>query len=316
MGCQSILSTKWENHKFLWNWLWILHQDAAGSLGQLGRFVPCLYSGTIADRERSYYKVLSSYLTQTYRTTNPLTGKSIIELGSGTGLVGLIAGKLDASCRVYITDQASVILFSSSYLACLLKVSLSLLLLRPLLGIMTENVKLNSLEENVHVAEFNWSVSLLFPIQSLNQQAWRGGPIPGNLPSQPDIILAADCVYFEPAFPLLVQTLVDLSNTATHVLFCYKKRRKVGLVRTIPCHLYSCISNPMGIEFLGWQTFLLVAQKEVYLDRSRWPKSTDIQQGINNALEAWEDTWTGSNAEEEKAGLKSLHCGKKRDRMS
>jgi len=93
-----------------------------------------------------------------------LTGKSIIELGSGTGLVGLIAGKLDASCKVYITDQASVILSSSSYLACLLKVSLSLLLLRPLLGIMTENVKLNSLEENVHVAEFNWSVSLLFPI--------------------------------------------------------------------------------------------------------------------------------------------------------
>jgi len=42
----------------------------------------------------------------------------------------------------------------------------------------------------------------------------------------PDIILAADCVYFEPAFPLLVKTLSDLSDTSTEILFCYKKRRK------------------------------------------------------------------------------------------
>lgn len=43
----------------------------------------------------------------------------------------------------------------------------------------------------------------------------------------PDIILAADCVYYEPAFPLLVKTLSDLSGESTEVLFCYKKRRKV-----------------------------------------------------------------------------------------
>lgn len=130
-------------------------------------------------------KILSSYLTQTYRTVTPLAGKSIVELGSGTGLVGLIAGKLDSSCKVFITDQA------------------------PLLDIMTKNVRLNSLEGNIEVAELNW-----------------GEPIPTNLPSKPDIILAADCVYFEPAFPLLVQTLADLSDTSTHILFCYKKRRK------------------------------------------------------------------------------------------
>ena len=41
------------------------------------------------------------------------------------------------------------------------------------------------------------------------------------------MVLAADCVYFEPAFPLLVQTLVDLVHDETEVLFCYKKRRKV-----------------------------------------------------------------------------------------
>jgi hypothetical protein len=44
-----------------------------------------------------------------------------------------------------------------------------------------------------------------------------------------DLILAADCVYFEPAFPLLVDSLCDLSarSPAAEILFCYKKRRKV-----------------------------------------------------------------------------------------
>jgi hypothetical protein len=57
---------------------------------------------------------------------------------------------------------------------------------------------------------------------------FRGVPAPLSIP-KPDIILAADCVYFEPAFPLLVETLDELSGTSTEILFCYKKRRKVCL---------------------------------------------------------------------------------------
>lgn len=54
----------------------------------------------------------------------------------------------------------------------------------------------------------------------------RGSPLPTEVP-RPNLILAADCVYFEPAFSLLVQTLSDLADSTTEVLFCYKKRRKV-----------------------------------------------------------------------------------------
>jgi len=55
---------------------------------------------------------------------------------------------------------------------------------------------------------------------------FRGQPLADDLP-RPDLILAADCVYFEPAFPLLVQTLSDLVvDEKTEMLFCYKKRRK------------------------------------------------------------------------------------------
>ena len=56
----------------------------------------------------------------------------------------------------------------------------------------------------------------------------RGDPLPPSIPHKYDTILAADCVYFEPAFPLLVKTLADLvPDKSVEVLFCYKKRRKV-----------------------------------------------------------------------------------------
>lgn len=61
---------------------------------------------------------------------------------------------------------------------------------------------------------------------------YRGEPLPQEvLDFRPDIILAADCVYFEPAFPLLLQTLKDLLvlvPSAT-VFFCFKKRRRADM---------------------------------------------------------------------------------------
>jgi len=46
---------------------------------------------------------------------------------------------------------------------------------------------------------------------------------------QPDIVLAADCVYFEPAFPLLLQTMSQVIGPQTTCFFCFKKRRKADL---------------------------------------------------------------------------------------
>ncbi|KAJ6516203.1 putative methyltransferase-domain-containing protein [Mycena sanguinolenta] len=126
-------------------------------------------------------EVLSQYLVDKLGPES-LRGKKVLELGSGTGLVGLVAAMLGGT--VYLTDQA------------------------PLLNIMRENVEINQLSSFCVVEELNW-----------------GEPIPAQIP-KPDVVLAADCVYFEPAFPLLVQTLCDLVDEGTEVLFCYKKRRK------------------------------------------------------------------------------------------
>lgn len=58
---------------------------------------------------------------------------------------------------------------------------------------------------------------------------YRGESLPEEIQQiKPDVILAADCVYYEPSFPLLLQTLKDLlalCPSAT-VYFCFMNRRR------------------------------------------------------------------------------------------
>ncbi|WVQ70537.1 hypothetical protein IAR50_000056 [Cryptococcus sp. DSM 104548] len=136
-------------------------------------------------------EVMSRYLV--YRHVSEpekLKGKKILELGSGTGLVGLVTAMIEPSSEIWITDQA------------------------PLLDLMETNTRSNLGEENstVHVAEFNW-----------------GEPVSSSIPIEDiEVVLAADCVYSEPAFPLLVQTLCDVAPLGKNIeiLFSYNKRRK------------------------------------------------------------------------------------------
>jgi hypothetical protein len=60
----------------------------------------------------------------------------------------------------------------------------------------------------------------------------RGDPLPqAVIDYKPNVILAGECVYFEPAFPLLMQTLKDLFelNSDAIVYFCFKKRRRADM---------------------------------------------------------------------------------------
>ena len=52
-----------------------------------------------------------------------------------------------------------------------------------------------------------------------------------TLQEVPSVVLAADCVYFEPAFPLLLRTLNELLNQNHDcvIYFCFKKRRRADL---------------------------------------------------------------------------------------
>jgi predicted nicotinamide N-methyase len=81
-----------------------------------------------------------------------------------------------------------------------------------MLALMERNIGLNGLQGAVQAAVYDW-----------------GQPTPSQLPVHPDIVLAADCVYFEPVFPLLQQTLKDLLRENSVCYFCFKKRRRADL---------------------------------------------------------------------------------------
>ncbi|KAF2490721.1 hypothetical protein BU16DRAFT_621432 [Lophium mytilinum] len=120
---------------------------------------------------------------------NNLKGKTIVELGAGGGLVGL---------AVAIGSQIDQPLLITDQ--------------KPMFALMEQNIVLNGLEAKAKAAIYDW-----------------GEPAPSEVPSHPDIILAADCVYFEPAFPLLQKTLEDLIGEETVCYFCFKKRRRADL---------------------------------------------------------------------------------------
>lgn len=81
-----------------------------------------------------------------------------------------------------------------------------------MLSLMQENIRLNHLQSAVVASILNW-----------------GEPVPDQIPSHPDIILAADCVYFEPAYPLLIATLHHLLGPKSVCFFCFKRRRRADL---------------------------------------------------------------------------------------
>ncbi|KAJ5570761.1 hypothetical protein N7535_004421 [Penicillium sp. DV-2018c] len=123
------------------------------------------------------------------RHTTDLSNKTIVELGAGGGLVGLAVAR-----------------------GCQFKEPICITDQEPMFSLMKTNIQLNNLESNVTAAILNW-----------------GEPIPDQIPAKPDVILAADCVYFEPAFPLLITTLKDLLGPDSVCYFCYKRRRRADM---------------------------------------------------------------------------------------
>ncbi|KAH7325901.1 putative methyltransferase-domain-containing protein [Stachybotrys elegans] len=116
----------------------------------------------------------------------------ILELGAGGGLVGLaVAQACRLGTKLLLTDQLEM------------------------LELMKHNIVLNELQDRVEALILNW-----------------GEPLPEVVVEQkPNVIIAAECVYFEPAFPLLMQTLRDLFelNQEAVVYFCFKKRRRADM---------------------------------------------------------------------------------------
>ncbi|KAL2109911.1 hypothetical protein VUR80DRAFT_1842 [Thermomyces stellatus] len=121
-----------------------------------------------------------------------LAKERILELGAGGGLVGLaVARGCATEAPLYVTDQVEM------------------------LSLMEHNIAENKLADKARARILNW-----------------GEPLDAEITSfKPTVILAADCVYFEPAFPLLLRTLTDLLqlNPSATIYFCFKKRRRADM---------------------------------------------------------------------------------------
>ncbi|KAL5366425.1 putative methyltransferase-domain-containing protein [Aspergillus floccosus] len=145
--------------------------------------------------------VLATYLLRQRRAD--LANKQIVELGAGGGLVGLavaLGQRDDASHPA--TDE------NKKAVRCPIHITDQI----PMLSLMETNIELNGLASSVKASVLNW-----------------GEPLPSDIPTHPSIILAADCVYFEPAFPLLIETLKELMGPDSVCYFCFKKRRRADI---------------------------------------------------------------------------------------
>ncbi|KAJ9156622.1 Protein-lysine N-methyltransferase EFM6 [Pleurostoma richardsiae] len=136
--------------------------------------------------------VLAKHMLRYHRDELHSADARILEIGAGGGLVGLaVARGCDTQQPLYITDQVEM------------------------LSLMEHNTVLNGLQDSVRPLILNW-----------------GEPLPQGIHDfKPNVILAADCVYFEPAFPLLLATLSELlalCPSAT-IYFCFKKRRRADM---------------------------------------------------------------------------------------
>lgn len=130
-------------------------------------------------------QVLGAYLTgRRDELSRRWKDKTVVELGSGTGLVGFVVAKMRLGATTWITDQDAM------------------------LSLMAENLSLNSDMDPCYVDELNWGE----PIPSLESK--ETPPIP----PKPDVLLLADCVYLETAFQPLVDTMVELSTSDTEIL--------------------------------------------------------------------------------------------------
>lgn len=113
-----------------------------------------------------------------------LEGSSVVELGAGTGLVGIVAALLGA--KVTITDREPAVEFLES------------------------NVQANlplDFQARTKVTELTWGESL--------DRFERGGY---------DLVLGADIVYLEETFPDLLKTLEYLSSERTVILLSCRIR--------------------------------------------------------------------------------------------
>lgn len=96
-----------------------------------------------------------------------------------------------------------------------------------MMALMQRNLDLNPHHcERCTITELNW-----------------GEEIPEGIPSHPDVLLLADCVYLEKAFRPLVDTMRAMSTERTEILVRFEFSLPISSISTYKTFLYSSAIN-------------------------------------------------------------------------
>ena len=159
--------------------------------------------------------VLISYLLSQQQSLD-WTGKRIVELGSGTGAVGI------ALAKRYLDTEGK------------LPFSLCLTDLNFICPIIDKNLELNGLAGHVQVMPLKWG-------EDIESSVFEA-----------DVLLISDCVYLESCFDPLLTTLKSLiSRSSTVCLMSYKKRRKAEKQFFIKLKKHFCVEKLDIGEIVG-----------------------------------------------------------------
>ncbi|KAJ2552390.1 Protein-lysine N-methyltransferase efm6 [Coemansia sp. RSA 1933] len=131
--------------------------------------------------------VLAKYIDwQVSQGNMDLSGKTVLELGAGTGIVGITVACLQPECSIVLTDKETLV---------------------PLLE---RNIALNKTHGNVSARCLDWSNAEHQEIVSK---------------SVPDLILVSDCIWIKDLHQPLADTLARLAGSNTTVLLAYETRK-------------------------------------------------------------------------------------------
>ena len=135
-----------------------------------------------------------------------LTGRRVVELGAGTGVVGLMASYLGAS--VVVTDLDSLV---------------------PLL--------VHNINQNNHLISAAGTGSI-----SARPLCWGTEPDTDLL--HPHFLILANCIYYESSLEALLETVLTLTSAGrskTVILACYEERTKE--IRELVCRWHAMLDQ-------------------------------------------------------------------------
>ncbi|KAJ1667173.1 Protein-lysine N-methyltransferase efm6 [Coemansia sp. RSA 1813] len=150
-------------------------QDATGS-------AKCGIGSTVWDAGI----VLAKYLDwQISKGNMDLSGKTVLELGAGTGIVGIALACMQPECSVVLSDKEELV------------------------SLLERNIALNNTHGNVSAVCLDWS----------NPEHRQ------NVSAAPDLILVSDGIWIKDLHSHLADTLAQLAGSSTTVLLAYETRK-------------------------------------------------------------------------------------------